>query len=77
MSGSGLHKKPSTSPTCAVGGTKVDYGVKLKELQTRIWMSPEEFLAEFQELWKTVNGSDKRGQSTNNDLDSDISQFTG
>jgi RNA polymerase primary sigma factor len=44
--------KPKKDQQRAVGGAKVDYAAKLKELQTRIWMSPEEFLAEFQELRK-------------------------
>jgi len=42
--------KPKKDQQRAVGGTKVDYGAKLKELQGRIWMSPEEFMAEFLEL---------------------------
>jgi RNA polymerase primary sigma factor len=42
--------KPKKDQQRAVGGTKVDYAAKLKELQGRIWMSPEEFMAEFMEL---------------------------
>lgn len=42
--------KPKKDQQRAVGGTKVDYAAKLKELQGRIWMSPEEFMAEFLEL---------------------------
>ncbi len=29
---------------------KIDYGAKLKEVQMRAWMSPEEFLADYKEL---------------------------
>jgi RNA polymerase primary sigma factor len=42
--------KPKKDQQRAMGGTKVDYGAKLKELQGRIWMAPEEFMAEFLEL---------------------------
>ena len=44
--------KPKKDQQRAVGGVKVDYGTKLKEVQARVWMSTEEFLAEFQELRK-------------------------
>ena len=44
--------KPKKEQQRAVGGAKVDYSVKLKELQTRMWMSPEGFLAEFAQLRK-------------------------
>ncbi len=44
--------KPKRDQQRAVGGAKVDYGVKLREIQTRVWMSSEDFLAEFQELRK-------------------------
>jgi RNA polymerase primary sigma factor len=44
--------KPKKDQQRAIGGAKVDYGAKLKELQARTWMSSEEFLAEFQDLRK-------------------------
>ncbi len=44
--------KPKKDQQRAVGGVKVDYAAKLKEVQARVWMSTEEFLAEFQELRK-------------------------
>jgi len=44
--------KPKKDQQRAVGGVKVDYATKLKEVQARVWMSTEEFLAEFQELRK-------------------------
>jgi RNA polymerase primary sigma factor len=44
--------KPKKDQQRAVGGVKVDYGTKLKEVQARVWMTTEEFLAEFQELRK-------------------------
>ncbi len=44
--------KPKKDQQRAVGGVKVDYATKLKEVQARVWMSTEEFLAEFGELRK-------------------------
>ena len=44
--------KPRKEQQRAVGGVKVDYGTKLKDVQSRVWMSTEEFLAEFGELRK-------------------------
>ncbi len=44
--------KPRKDQQRAVGGIKVDYGTKLKDVQSRVWMSTEEFLAEFGELRK-------------------------
>ena len=41
-------KKPAKS--AGSNHSKIDYAAKLKELQVRIWMSPEEFVAEYQEL---------------------------
>src|SRR6185369_8481055 len=42
--------KPKKDQQRAVGGAKVDYATKLREVQTTNWMSAEEFLAEYQEL---------------------------
>ncbi len=39
-------------PTKADGRARIDYEAKLKELQARIWLSPEEFNDEYQELKK-------------------------
>ena len=44
--------KPKKEQQRAVGGAKVDYAVKLKEQQTRMWMSTEGFIAEFGQLRK-------------------------
>jgi RNA polymerase primary sigma factor len=46
-----LHK-PKRDQSRAIGGAKVDYAAKLKEIQTRVWMSTEDFLKEYQELRK-------------------------
>jgi RNA polymerase primary sigma factor len=45
-------RKPKKEQQRAVGGAKVDYSEKLKEQQTRMWMSPEGFLAEYALLRK-------------------------
>jgi RNA polymerase primary sigma factor len=42
--------KPKRDQQRAMGGAKVDYSTKLREVQTINWMSAEEFLAEYQEL---------------------------
>jgi len=49
-----IASQDSKKPAKAVNGAppKVDYAAKLKEQQIRIWMSPEEFIAEYQELKK-------------------------
>ena len=45
-------KKPKKDQRRAIGGAKVDYAEKLREVQTRVWMSPDEFMSEFHELRK-------------------------
>ncbi len=42
--------KPKKDQQRAVGGAKVDYSTKLREVQTINWMSAEDFLAEYGEL---------------------------
>ncbi len=44
-----LHK-PKKPAKGAQHATAIDYAAKLKEQQMRMWMSPDEFLAEYQEL---------------------------
>ncbi|MEQ1850230.1 MAG: RNA polymerase sigma factor RpoD [Chthoniobacteraceae bacterium] len=46
-----LHK-PKKEQQRAAGGAKVDYSVKLKEQQARMWMSPENFKSEYGQLRK-------------------------
>ena len=48
-----LHLQELEKPKKAAradGSSKIDHAAKLKEIQMRTWLSPEEFLAEYQEL---------------------------
>ncbi len=42
--------KPKTKQTRVHGHQPIDYAAKIKDQTLRMWMSPEEFLAEYQEL---------------------------
>ena len=44
------HRKKAIKGATRADAHQVDYGAKLKELQSQIWMSPEEFLAEYANL---------------------------
>lgn len=46
------HDKKKSVKSSGASHPKIDYAAKLKEQQLRIWMSPEEYLSEHQELKK-------------------------
>ncbi len=41
------------------GQQRVDYAAKLKELETQFWLTPDEFIAEYQELWSWLRQARK------------------